>query len=134
MNRYRALLWFDAVATYIGAALCLVAPQAFVAGYFTTPLDSTGLAIVRWLGLMFVAFATMEVRGLLEGDRAFWRVVLPAFVAGDSLHFVGTVMRTFDPHFHWTSTSVSDAVLVALYLPLRIWLALHPERLDRAER
>ncbi|MEZ4393750.1 MAG: hypothetical protein R3A48_21985 [Polyangiales bacterium] len=134
MNKSRAFLWFDAVATALGGLVCLAAPRDFIAGYFVSTGDPLTLVFVRWLGLMFMAFAAVEVRGLLGGDRAFWRLVLPAFVLGDSLHFVGTVARLLDPRFHWTFSSATDFVLVVVYLPARAWLALHPERLDRPAR
>lgn len=128
----RAILWGDAVATAMAAALCLATPQTFAQGYFTTPLGPGGVEVVRWLGLMFAFCAGVVGRGLLVGDRAYWQVVLPVLVLGDTMHLTASVRRLMLPECQLTAASWSDLVLVCFCLPYRVWAWRHPERLDRA--
>lgn len=134
MNPFRALLVLDVVLSAIGAALCLLTPQAFAAGYFSTPLDATATVFVRWLGLMFAVYVAILGRGLLVGDRHYWRTLLPAVALGDGMHVLAGLWRANLPDFRYTPTSVADMVLATAYFGLRIWLARHPERLDRRSR
>lgn len=130
----RAIMWGDVVFTAMGAALCLAAPRAFAAGYFVEPPTPALLEAIRWLGLMFLFTAGVVGRGLVVGQRAFWQVVLPVLVLGDTMHFIGSVRRSLLPECHLTATSWFDLALVCVYLPYRVWAWRHPERLDRARK
>ncbi|MFZ5879183.1 MAG: hypothetical protein ACOY0R_07425 [Chloroflexota bacterium] len=85
----RYVLTFEAVVLNAGTgAMCLIAPQGFIAQFSAEPLTAVGYEFIRWYGVLLWVLTVYVLRLLpLKDDRALAPAV-EALLFGDLAHLV----------------------------------------------
>lgn len=79
-------------------------------------------------------YAVLIVWGLQRGTAAFWAVVLPAVIVGDLLHLATFLHGMTAPTASWGVAAIANVFYVCIYVPLKVLVALRPDRIARAAR